>query len=293
MSRILVHFSCGAASAVAWKVAVERYGKETEVEAIYCNLSSDEHEDNQRFMRDVEEWVGDKVTILSHPKYKTINDLFLAIGFIGNRYGAACTRAMKRQVAEAYARPDDRHVFGYTADERTRVERFVLNNPNVNALWLLAAAGITKQDCYHIISNAGIELPMMYRLGYGHSNCIGCVKGGKGYWNKIRRDFPEVFDSRAAVQREIGPGACFRSGGGGFMLDELKPDEGRDEPMPDLECGVFCSRYSEVIQLAVNPPRNEWRGDQWYDGNGNACGVNCGCTNGECTRPRLPGQRHG
>ena len=41
-------------------------------------------------------------------------------------------------------------------------------------------------------------------------NCVkGCVKGGKGYWNKVRRDFPEQFEEIAAVQESLGPGANF------------------------------------------------------------------------------------
>ena len=42
----------------------------------------------------------------------------------------------------------------------------------------------------------------MYDMGYPNNNCIGCVKGGMGYWNHIRKDFPEVFDSRAKLERE-------------------------------------------------------------------------------------------
>lgn len=264
MSRILVHFSCGAASAVAWRVAVLRYGSDRDVEAIYCDLSRDEHPDNARFMADVERWVGRKATVLSHPKFKTIDDLFLARGFIGSRHGAACTRTLKREVAEAYARPDDTHVFGYTADEQKRIATFALRNPEVRCLWLLASAGVRKEDCYHILSAAGIELPAMYRMGYGHNNCIGCVKGGKGYWNKIRRDFPDVFARRAAVQRMIGPGACFRSGGTGFMLDELDPEEGRDVPEPAIECGVLCNRYADLMDELTAPAGRE----EQDDGNG-------------------------
>ena len=33
-------------------------------------------------------------------------------------------------------------------------------------------------------------------MGYNNNNCIGCIKGGMGYWNKIRVDFPEVFEKR-------------------------------------------------------------------------------------------------
>jgi hypothetical protein len=75
----------------------------------------------------------------------------------------------------------------------------------------------------------------MYDLGYNNNNCVGCVKGGMGYWNKIRQDFPAVFDARAKLERDIGYSIlkdCF--------LDELDPSRGRmsDEILED--CGIYC-----------------------------------------------------
>jgi hypothetical protein len=250
MNRILVWFSCGAASAVAAKVAVTRYRGERPVEVCYCDTSKDEHPDNARFLADVEKWIGQPVVRLRHQKYRSVEEVFLGERYIVGAYGAACTRCMKREVQEKYARPDDLRVLGFTADERDRIERLVEAYPEQKFLWLLADAGITKDDCYHVLSAAGIELPAMYRLGYGHNNCIGCVKGGKGYWNKIRRDFPEVFARRAAVQRELG--VAFNSGGKLYFLDELDPDEGQDVPEPQIECGLFCDRYTTLVDLAVS-----------------------------------------
>ena len=76
---------------------------------------------------------------------------------------------------------------------------------------------------------------MMYDLGYNNNNCVGCVKGGMGYWNKIRVDFPEVFESRARLERELDNKIlkeCF--------LDELEEGRGRmsEEIMED--CSIFC-----------------------------------------------------
>jgi len=36
---------------------------------------------------------------------------------------------------------------------------------------------LSKENCLAIIDRAGIEIPMMYKLGYNNNNCIGCVKG--------------------------------------------------------------------------------------------------------------------
>ena len=50
MSRVLVWFSCGAASAVAAKMSVEKYGDRCEV--VYCDTLKYEHSDNLRFLLD-------------------------------------------------------------------------------------------------------------------------------------------------------------------------------------------------------------------------------------------------
>jgi hypothetical protein len=214
------------------------------VEAVYCNLSKDEHQDNARFMAEVASWVGAPVKVLSHPKYESIDQCFDRERFMVGPMGAVCTRRMKRELREAYQQPDDTHCFGYTVEERGRIDEFEKRHPDVDCIWPLAAHGISKGDCFKVLQAAGIELPWMYRNGYDHNNCLGCVKGGKGYWNRIRVDFPDVFAKRAAQQRGIG--CQFGGGDGKFWLDELQPDEGRDMPEPDIECGLFCGEYTKL-----------------------------------------------
>lgn len=79
----------------------------------------------------------------------------------------------------------------------------------------------------------------MYRLGYHNNNCIGCVKGGMGYWNKIRRDFPETFARMAAIERDVNA-TCLKDDNGQVFLDELDPERGKDEGPIVPECGLFC-----------------------------------------------------
>lgn len=110
--------------------------------------------------------------------------------------------------------------------------------------------GLTKPDCQAIIERAGIELPLMYQLGYHNANCKGCVKGGKGYWNKIKQDFPGDFEEMAAIEEELGPGAYLfydEKTGQRYSLRQLKPDEGRhDILLPD--CGLFCETAEQEIR---------------------------------------------
>jgi hypothetical protein len=109
---------------------------------------------------------------------------------------------------------------------------------------------MTLRDCFGITQAAGIALPKMYLLGFEHNNCLGCVKGGKGYWNKIRRLFPLVFLARARLQREMG--VMFGGGDGKFWLDELGEDEGRDQKEPPIECGIFCDSYSRLLEITIS-----------------------------------------
>lgn len=247
--RIISWFSCGAASAVATAIACLRFGPRVEV--CYCDTSKDEHPDNARFMADVERWTGCTVKRLRHPKYATVDEAVRGESYIIGPYGAACTRVMKREIREAYQRPDDTHVFGFTADEKDRIDLFDERHPELKALWVLAQAGITKEDCYHTLTANGIELPMMYRLGYNNNNCRGCWKGGMGYWNKIRRDFPEIYAERAATQREMKVGLGSGDPDRMFFLDTLDPNAGRDVPEPPIECGIFCGHYSKLIDISV------------------------------------------
>ena len=122
---------------------------------------------------------------------------------------------------------------------------------------MLLDKGITKDNCYSNLVHAEIELPAMYKLGYNNNNCLGCVKGGSGYWNKIRIDFPESFKRMEKMERKLGiainksyakrvkliDGTIIdnpKNERVRIFLDELHPESGRDVPMPNIECGVLC-----------------------------------------------------
>lgn len=229
----LVWFSCGAASACAAKIALEQ---RPGAEVLYCDTLKYEHPDNVRFMRDVSQWIGKEIKILRSEKYTDIFDVFDSTGFLVSPYGARCTTELKKIPRQNYAAPNDVHVFGLTADEPQRIKRFEETNPELFTWWILRDAGLDKQNCLNMLNAAGIELPAMYKLGYHNNNCIGCVKGGAGYWNKIRRDFPEAFERMAKQERKMNRKIL------DVFLDELAPNAGRHDAPLALECGVVCSQ---------------------------------------------------
>ena len=238
--RLLIWFSCGAASAVTVKRAIEQYGNTHDVEVVYCDTLKYEHPDNPRFLDDVSNWIGRDIQIVKSKKYNDIMDCFRGERFIVGPHGAPCTRLMKKQVRLDISGKLDKHFFGMTVDEQSRIDRSEKENPEMWCEWILRDQGITKKDCYSILQDAGIEIPTMYRLGYKNNNCIGCVKGGKGYWNKIRQDFPMRFEEMAALEKEIGAKILKN-----IWLTELPKGVGRYK-QEDIECGVLCVQAEEL-----------------------------------------------
>lgn len=244
MSRIVAWFSCGAASAVAAKLIIAENAGRLPLVAAYTEIA-EEHPDNKRFLADCENWLGVPVTILRNEKYDgSIYEVFRQTRYLVGPSGAACTRLLKRGVRMDYEQPGDVQVFGFTAEEEDRAADFFERNPGINGRAPLIERGLTKADCLAMLLDAGIEIPAMYRLGYRNNNCIGCVKGGAGYWNKIRRDFPKTFDRMAAVERDIGR-TIIRVDGEQLYLDELPPEMGQSQAEPDIECSIFCMMAKE------------------------------------------------
>jgi hypothetical protein len=240
---IAVWFSCGAASAVAAKKTIELYGKSCIVRVIN-NPVAEEDPDNQRFLKDVESWIGVPIEHATNPKYPSCSaeEVWADRRFMAGPYGAPCTVELKKKARQHWEQHNkaDWLVLGFTADEKSRHERFTLTERS-NVLPVLINAGITKRDCFQIIMEAGIKLPEIYRLGYPNANCIGCVKAtSPSYWNHVREKHPAVFQKRLEQSREIGARLAELKGKRIF-LDELPPDA-RGRPLRSMafDCGIFC-----------------------------------------------------
>lgn len=248
MSRIVCQFSCGAASAVATKIALSVYGLDRCV--ILNAYIKEEHPDNRRFSKDCERWFGKPIVNMRDTKYNaSAIEVFETVGYIKGAKGAACTSRIKRGMLRTFEQPGDTLVLGYTAEEEDRYDDWIEAWPERKIVAPLIARGLTKQDCKAMVERAGIKLPAMYLLGYDNANCIGCVKGGLGYFRAIREDFPEQFERLAQAEDKVanlhGEGAYIlrhRSGplkGQRFPLRELPLGPAhRGEPLPS--CGLFC-----------------------------------------------------
>lgn len=245
--KIAVWFSCGAASAVAAKLTVERYGSFADVRILNCPVA-EEDEDNTRFLVDVEFWLGHNIELVENPKYPSCSavDVWEDRRFMSSPYGAPCTLELKKEARRLWeiSEKPDWHVLGFAADERKRHERFVRSERD-NVLPVLIEAGMTKDDCFAELVAAGIRLPEIYSKGFPNANCVGCVKASSPtYWNLVRKHYPDEFAKRAEQSRRIGA-RLVRVKGKRIFLDELDPDAKGNKLKGGWSCGTFCDPEPE------------------------------------------------
>lgn len=209
-----------------------------DVDEIMYTHVIDQHPDSLRFLEDCEKLLGRTIEKIQSDKYKGVDDVIESTRCINTAFGAPCTKWLKKQVRRDWeAENPDHHtyVWGYDVNERHRADAIVEVLSDYDHEFPLIEKGLSKAECHGIADKLGLKRPVMYDMGYPNNNCIGCVKGGMGYWNKIRIDFPEVFERRARQEREIGH-SCIK----GVFLDELDPNRGRMDLEIMEDCTIAC-----------------------------------------------------
>jgi 3'-phosphoadenosine 5'-phosphosulfate sulfotransferase (PAPS reductase)/FAD synthetase len=258
MEKVIGWWSGGVTSAVACKKAIELYGIDN-VRVIFIDTKN-EDEDTYRFMSDCSKWYGTPIETITSQKHESIQEVWERYKALNNAVGAVCSSKLKREVREKWEKSNtwSHQVFGFDLDEPKRAKGMAMNHPHTNPIFPLLMYGILKKDCINIIKEEGIEVPRMYSLGFSNNNCFktGCVQGGIGYWQKMKRDFPDKFDKMAEMEHNLTnkkgkPVTMLKdqSKGGGLVF--LKPHkdypESKDismmrgrEPKPLFECNGLC-----------------------------------------------------
>lgn len=250
--RHISWFSCGAASAVATKIALRP-------DTVIARIAIDnEHPDNERFTEECERWYGRPILRLRSTEYTDVDDVIVRTRFLASPHGARCSTELKKRVREQFQQAGDIQAFGYTWEEQDRAERFRAHNPEIEVVFPLIDAQLGKDDCFGFLHRAGIALPAMYDLGFRNNNCIGCVKANSlRYWARIKEHFPEVYARRGAQEPFLRATINRdRATGERLYLDELGPRLdalGNDEPDVSVSCGILC----EIAFQEARAPQGE------------------------------------
>jgi len=260
---IICWWSGGITSAVACKVAIDLYGLNR------CRVvmidTKNEHPDTYRFLMDCERWYGLSIESITGigEKYNSIQDVWIKNKSLNVSHGAVCSSELKRRVREKWQKENNYtyQVFGFEFDKKefNRAMSMTLNHSKAKPIFPLLMMGYDKGKCIDIVKEAGIDVPEMYLIGFNNNNCFktGCVQGGIGYWQKMKREFPEKFNAMAEMEHKLTdikgtPVTMLKdqSKNGGLLF--LKPHkdypEVKDisikkgvEPEPLMDCNGFCS----------------------------------------------------
>lgn len=264
---IICWWSGGVTSAVACRLAIDMFGLDR------CRVvmidTKNEHPDTYRFLMDCEKWYGKDIETITGigDEYESIQDVWIKNKSLNVATGAICSYTLKRRVREKWQK--DNHysyqVFGFEFDKKefNRAASMKMNHGKANAIFPLLMMGYTKEDCIRIVQDNGIEVPVMYKMGFRNNNCFntGCVQGGIGYWKKMKVEFPDKFDAMADMEHKLtelkgSPVTMLKDQGAhakktGINLVFLKKhrdypqmksidDMAGDKVEPLFECNGFC-----------------------------------------------------
>ena len=275
--RIIGWWSGGVASAVACKIAIEKWGKDR-VTLVFCDTGI-EHPDTYRFMKDFERTLDVKVIMIKSDKFDTPEQVWRKYKGMNFAHGAPCSSSLKKEPRVRFQdlEGDFGQIFGfdYCKREIRRADNMLTNNPDLNPIFPLIIEGITRDRLFEIIEEMGIKRPSVYDH-FLNNNCIGaddspiggCVQGGIGYWQKIQDMYPKKFDYMANVEHEISadkgePVTICKDqrketrGNKLFLkhnpmfpdIGDISEIKGR-RPLTAFECNGFCSTQEDDDDLA-------------------------------------------
>lgn len=207
--KVICWWSGGITSAVACKVAIDLFGADACI-VIFIDTKN-EDEDTYRFKSDCEKWYNKKIINYSRigEDYKSIQDVWRKYKSLNVAHGAVCSSELKRTARQQIQDqiPYKYQVFGFEFDKKefNRAKSLAMQHADSKPIFPLLLFGYDKKKCLKLVQEAGLTVPRAYQWGFNNNNCLGtgCVQGGIGYWQKMKKDFPEKFDSMAKMEHEL------------------------------------------------------------------------------------------
>ena len=245
--KYVCHIIGGAASAVCWIRALDRYG---ECQAVFANTNS-EDPDLYRFLDDMEKHTGLPIVRLNNGD--DIWATFRKHSAFTNGSGCVASYRLKymqlRGWMDANCEPAYTTVLiGMGPDEEDRqirvAKRVAPYNVDFPLCW---EPKLWTCDVEDFLKRRGLKLPALYAKGYPHNNCGGaCIMAGIAQWTGVLKDYPERFAHAEAEEqkmlqlieeRERVPWTILKDRRGGehktYSLKQLREDIEAGRRMPD------------------------------------------------------------
>lgn len=214
-----------------------------DAQPMHCDLGSSVHEDNHRFLKDLESWYGKPIIKIKSEKFNNVDEVFEKRKYLSGVNGAPCTGEMKFAPRMDFELPSDVHYWGYAADRRDakRFKDMQKAYPLLKQRAPLIELGMKKADTHAYLAECGIKRPYVYEIGMPNGNCLCCVKATTpNYWAHQRKYFPLVFARRAAQCRLYGA-RLTRIKGVRIFIDEIPADWPTEIKDNFGGCGFHCA----------------------------------------------------
>ena len=266
--RLIAWWSGGIASAVTCDLVIKEYSELFDVDVVFIDTKN-EHEDTYRFLKDCEKHYGQEIKTITSDRWDSVEEIWRKRKSLNVSMGAVCSSEMKKRTRVQYQKKDTDFAqafgFDYSGSEQKRASNMLKNYPEINPIFPLIDNKFTKEFCIKEINRWGIEIPETYKNGFQNNNCFntGCVQGGIGYWQKIKREYPEKFAYMSNLEREISkdkgePVTICKNQAKGErvllflehnpdfpLLGDISQKKGR-EPESLMECNGFCSTDDQI-----------------------------------------------
>lgn len=209
MNDIVCWWSGGVTSAVACYLSIDLFGLDR---CLFVMIDTkNEHDDTYRFKKDCEKLYKKKIKTISEigDKYDSIQDVWKKHLSLNVAHGAICSYKLKRIAREKWQKDNFfiHQVFGFEFESKefNRAMSLKLNHYKAKPIFPLLMYGYNKEKCIEVLEQNNIDVPVMYKYGFRNNNCFktGCVQGGIGYWQKIKKEFPDKFNEMAKVEHQL------------------------------------------------------------------------------------------
>lgn len=211
--RHVVMFSGGLGSWMTARRVVETADR-ADVVLLFADVSSGrsphvgEDEDTYRFVTQAAADVGAELVTVRDGR--DIWQVFREDRFLGNSRLANCSKFLKQRPCREWldANRDPADTIVHVGIDWTETHRL----PAIRAGWapyevaapLTEPPHIDREQMQQACTDAGLEVPRLYRAGFAHNNCGGfCVRAGHAQMELLLREHPERYAFHEAEEQSL------------------------------------------------------------------------------------------
>lgn len=185
--RHILSLSGGKDSAA---LAIYLRDKIPDIEYVFCDTEK-ELPETEDYLNRLQAYLGKPIRVLKHDGRTFDHWLVIFNNYLPSAQMRWCTRHLKLIPFEKYVGNDQVvNYIGIRADEFR--EGYISTKPNITARYPFKEDGLTKEDIYRILNDAGLGLPEYYKWR-SRSGCYFCFFQQKIEWVGLLENHPKYF----------------------------------------------------------------------------------------------------